>query len=147
MHYQITNILTPIFIENVGEYTIKYDDLNYYSVWFKDHCLMENATSAGTREFCEARLNRNGKIVYIYHTHFLYIRGETYSKYLYEEQWHRRYHFPWIGFYPVPQKVNQGTPLYESVFNDFIEAEKLRKISRRYKPYFNIIDREKYKKI
>ncbi len=40
MHYILASILTPIFIEIVGEYTIKYDDINFHSVWYEENCLL-----------------------------------------------------------------------------------------------------------
>ncbi|MFS0555926.1 hypothetical protein [Brevibacillus sp. 179-C9.3 HS] len=147
MHYTIATILQPIEIENMGEYTIKYDDLNYYSVWFKQLMLLENITLNVAKEFCKARINRDAQIVFVFNTYFLNIRGETWSKYMNEKTWHRRYHFPWIGFYPIPQKIEKGTLVYESLINEFVEEEKNRRISVVYKSYFAQKKREKFNRI
>mgnify|MGYP005848910325 CR=1 FL=1 len=147
MHYTLATILQPIQIENMGEYTIKYDDLNFYSVWYEDHCLLENNTLNVARDFCKARLNRDCKIIFVFNTYFLSIRGETCSKYVNENRWHRRYHFPWLGFYPIPQKIEKGALLYESLINEFIEAEKKRRISSVYKIYFTQKERERFNRI
>ncbi|ASJ56837.1 hypothetical protein BP422_26940 [Brevibacillus formosus] len=147
MRYLLATILTPVLIENIGEYGIMYDDLNDYSIWYEKQCLTENTTLKQAREFCKARIRRNGKIVFVLNTYFLNIRGQTFSKYVDEDRWHMRYHFPWIGFYPILQDVKEGTPLFDNLIDDFIEAEKMRRIRNVFKPYLCLKDRERYNRI
>ncbi|MFS0921428.1 hypothetical protein [Brevibacillus sp. 179-C 1.1 NHS] len=147
MYYKIASILKPIIIESMGDYKIMYDDLNHYSVWYEKHCLFENASLKSAKAFCNARLNQNCKIEFVFNTYFLYIHGQTFSKYMDENRWNMRYYFPWIGFYPKPQKVMKGTILYNSLVDDLIKAEKMRMIRNVYKPYFNQKDRDKYNRI
>ena len=147
MHYILASILTPIFIEIVGEYTIKYDDINFHSVWYEENCLFENTTLEDARDYCQARLDLNGRIVFVLNTYFLSIKGQSFSKYVDEDCWHRRFHSPWIGFYPIPQNVKKGSSLFESLMNNFMEAEKMRRIKSVYKPYFTSKDRERYNRV
>ncbi|TKI55429.1 hypothetical protein E8L90_08205 [Brevibacillus antibioticus] len=147
MYYQIASILRPIFIESIGDYKIMYDDLNLYSVWYEKHCLFENTSIRSAKEFCNVRVNRKCTIVLVLNTFFVSIHGQTFSKYVDENSWHMRYHFPWVGFYPLPTKVLKGTLLYNELIDNLIEAEKKRTIKSVYKPYLNQNHREKYSRI
>lgn len=147
MYYTIVDVFPAIPIERMGNYWIKYDDYVFYSVWYDKHCLLENTTLASAREFCSARINQRCEIVFVLNTYFVYIRGQVFSKYVDQERWYRRPYRPWIGFYPIPEKVRFGSLLYISLAQDCIEAEKAGKISLFYKPYYNENDRCIFNKI
>ncbi|MFC8689553.1 hypothetical protein [Brevibacillus porteri] len=147
MYYVLAKICKPILIEQMSDYTIKYDDYVFYSVWYEKRCLLENASLVNARDFCIKRINMNGDIVVVLNTYFLNINGECFSKYMDQDQWHRRSHAPWIGFFPIPQRVDRETSLYERLFIGFIEAEKKGEISHRFRKYLTQQERERYKRV
>ncbi len=147
MYYRIATILKPVFVESIGEYTIKYDDIYSHSVWYEENCLKENISFATARDFCRARLSLDGRIVFVQNTYFLSIRGHSFSKYIHEEHWHRRFLVPWTGFYPIPQKVEKETSLFNNLIKDFVEAEKTKRIRSDYKPFLTFKERIRYNRI
>ncbi|MCC8438565.1 hypothetical protein HP567_028940 [Brevibacillus sp. M2.1A] len=147
MYYVLAKVCKPILIEQIGDYSIKYDDYVFYSVWYGKRCLLENASLVNARDFCIKRIDINGEIVVVLNTYFLSIKGECFSKYIDQTCWHRRYHAPWIGFFPIPQRVDKRTLLYERLFKDFIEAEKNGEISHRFKKYFSQQERDRYNRV
>ncbi|MGG1660971.1 hypothetical protein [Brevibacillus sp. NRS-1366] len=147
MYYRIATILTPIFVETIGEYTIKYDDIYSHSVWYEENCLIENIPLVTGRDFCRARLDLDGQIVFVHNTYFLSIMGQSFSKYIHEERWDRRFHVPWTGFYPIPQKVRKETPMFKNLIEDFVVAEKTKQIRSVYKPFLTIKERNRYNRI
>ncbi|WP_289140138.1 hypothetical protein [uncultured Brevibacillus sp.] len=147
MYYKIATILTPVLVEAIGEYCVKYDDIYSHSVWYGENCLIENITFATARDFCRVRLDLNGQIVFVHNTYFLSMRGQSFSKYIHEDRWHRRFHAPWIGFYPPPKKVDKETPMFKNLIKDFVEAEKTKQIRSVYKPFLTLKERNRYNRI
>lgn len=147
MYFNIVEKCTPITIEQIEEYTIKYDDFVFYSVWYEERCILENVTWKAAREFCKVRINRSCEIVFVLNTYLLTIRGHYFSRYVDQEAWHRRHHVPWIGFYPIPEKVEKESLLYTCLIRDFIEAEKTGKISLYYKSFCTARDRHIYNRL
>lgn len=147
MYYTIVATFSPILVERMRDYSIKYDDFVFYSVWYKERCLFENTTLAAAREFCSERINQSCKMVFVLNTYIINIRGQYFSRYIDQEKWYRRPHFPWIGFYPIPEKVENGSLLYISLINEFIESEKKGEISLFYKPFNTEKERMRFRRI
>lgn len=147
MYYVIADIYPAIPIEKMGDYCIKYDDFVFYSVWYEEKCLFENTTLESAREFCSQRINLDCEIVFVLNTYFLSIRSQVFSKYTDQEQWFRRPYMPWIGFYPIPEKIRNGSMLYFRLVRDFLEAEKANKISLFYKTFYNEHDRHCFNRV
>lgn len=147
MHYSIAEITEPVFVEQLMEYIIMYDDFMFYSVWQEGRCLYEHATLPECREFCLRRTGKSGELFFMYDTYLLYIHGHCYSKASNEDRWRRRYHKPWIGFFPNPQKIERGTEEYENLVTDFLEHESTGRVSPFYTAYLTPRDRCRYNSV